>query len=100
MSTTLTSTKEAVIQIESWVAKYVGNECEAARKLPGGERIANEILASVGTLFLARSAAIIHVWTGESIDSIRKRFIESFDANLKTTMEKINVPSDTTKLRE
>jgi hypothetical protein len=85
--------KTATIEIEKWVAKYVGNEAEAARRLPGGEKLANEIVASVAALFMARAVGIIHIWTGESVDSIRKRVVEAFDANLKETIRKLKNPS-------
>lgn len=80
--------KAVVIAVEKNYAKYVGNEVEAMRDA-GGDRLANEMLASVAALFCARAIGILHVWTAEPIDSIRKRVIESIDAQLKPTIDKL-----------
>lgn len=53
------------------------------------EPLARELLASAAALFAARTIAILHVWTGESLDKIRRRFYETVDENLKGATQKI-----------
>lgn len=81
--------KNMTIEIERWVAMYVGNECSEMRKLPYGAAVASEIYLSVSALFAARAIAYVHLWTGESLESIQKRFDEATLYNLKSTMKKI-----------
>jgi hypothetical protein len=85
---TIENIKRVAIEIEKHYASYIGHEVEEMRK-NGGDKLANEMLASVACLFMARATAIIHVWTGESVESIRKRLIETYDDDLKSTVQKI-----------
>lgn len=80
--------KQAVIAIEKNTMEYVGNEIEAMR-LHGGDRLANELLMSVMALAAARSIGILHLWSGEPIDAVRKRFMECMDHDLKATVQKM-----------
>lgn len=79
--------RRAVVEIEKIIAEYAGNEVEAMRKF-GGDRLANELLSSVACLFAARSISMIHIWSGEPVDSIRKRFEETMNHDLASTMRK------------
>lgn len=76
------------MNIERIAATYVGNEVEAMRTR-GGDKLASELLASVACLFCARAVAVIHMWSAEPIESIKKRVFECFEEDLKKTITKI-----------
>lgn len=85
---TIDDLRDAVVTAEAFLARRLGRITETHRK-SSGDRMANEFLASVAALLLARAIGMIHVWTGEPIDSIRKRVIETMDDNVKTTVKKL-----------
>lgn len=77
-----------VVYLEKAIASAIGREIEDIRAFDG-DKMAHEVLASVACLFAARAAALIHVWTGEPIDAVRKRIFENFDEDLKSSLKKI-----------
>ncbi len=81
--------RNAVINIEKILAEYAGNEVEAMRHR-FGNKMASELLASIACLFAARSTAMIHVWSGEPIESIKKRVFEAFDQDIKMSLKRFS----------
>ena len=77
--------KAMAIAIEKIAATYVGNEISEMRAR-GGDKLANELLASVAALFMARATGILHVWTNEPLESIKKRVLETYEHDLKSTI--------------
>lgn len=81
--------KQKISQIEKMMADMAGPLIEEFRK-EGGNSLADEVLCSIAALFSARSVGIIHVWSGESLDLVEKRFLEAFRKNLQPTMDQLN----------
>lgn len=77
-----------VVDIERHLTTELSPSIEDIRKIHG-DRISNEILASVCALLCARSVAMIHVWTGEPVELVAKRLNDAMMANIKPTMAKI-----------
>lgn len=80
--------QQYVIDIEKDLAKTMGPAIDDLRAIHG-DRTANEILASVCALLSARAIAMIHIWTGEPVESVAKRVYDTTMANTKPTINKI-----------
>jgi hypothetical protein len=80
--------KQAAVEIEGWCAKYISNELKALEK-SGGTTAMHEMYATVAALGAGRAVAMLAMWTGESVGSVRKRFIEAMDHHTSMQLEKI-----------
>lgn len=78
--------REQVYALEREIAVMVGPRVELF-KADVGDKLANELLASTACLFAARCATIIHVWTGEELKSVKKRMMETFDVDVKVSVQ-------------
>lgn len=77
-----------VVEIERVISRYVGNAIDSVSET-GSDKVAAELAFSVAVLLMARSAAVIHVWTGEPLDLLRNRMLDAFDHDARASMEKI-----------
>lgn len=74
-----------MIEVEGQITKFVSKEVDKVIMI-GGAKLGDELVFSVACLFLARATAMIHMWTGEPVDMIKKRLLESYDYDLKQTL--------------
>lgn len=86
--TTLLDLKSQVVRVEKRLASLLGMEMDAFRQ-KHGDKLANEMLMSVSALLGARTVTMLHVWTGEPIESIRKRYHEALNHDIKPSLAKM-----------
>lgn len=78
--------KKLCIDIERELVKFTSQHVEMVRK-DGGDKLADELIASVAALFAARAICMIHVWTSESLESVRERIFATIDDDVKLTIK-------------